>query len=299
MTVLTWQDDSTNIHLTVAKEKLISNSEHCAGRKNLMKIYKYWAAEKATVRIGEADKEIKCYGGSNASISEAVDKAKEKIAKVQQKIAGDAHVWDDYEVEIREEIVQVVDQHSIITRNRYGAKVLNVDNLMIMDIDHPKQSFWDLLKKSKDSKSRIVEMVRKLSQKHTSKGCAFRIYETCRGIRVIVLGRQFNPKDSATESMMKDFNCDKLYALLCKKQDCFRARLTPKPGRMKLRGYKVKFPRPRQEEAEFRTWLSGYEAASRNFSVCKLIEQIGYGDITEAVKLHDEISGINWNQTLA
>ncbi len=264
-----------------------------------MKIYKYWAMEKGRVRIGQEDKEIKCYGGSNYSINEAVDKAREKVAKVQRRIAGDKHVWDDYEVEIREEIVHVVDKDSVITRNRYGAQVLNARNLMILDIDKPQKSFLDIFSRSRDNKTRIVAMVRKLSQKPTYKSYGFRIYETFKGIRVIVLGKDFDPKDTHTETMMKDFNCDELYALLCKKQDCFRARLTPKPARMKLQRYKVTFPRARQEELEFRNWLSDYEAASRNFSVCKLIEQIGHGYISEAVRLHDEISGVQWNQQLA
>lgn len=264
-----------------------------------MKIYKYWAMEKGILRIDQEDKEIKCYGGSNFSINEAVDKAREKIAKVQRRIAGEKHVWDDYEAEIREEIVRVVDKKSVITRNRYGAQVLNVQNLMILDIDKPQKSFLDIFSKSKDNKTKIVEMVRKLSQKSAYRDYVFRIYETFKGIRVIVPGKEFDPQDAATERMMKDFHCDELYTLLCKKQDCFRARLTPKPARMKLRKYKVMFPRARQEEMEFRTWLSDYEAESRNFSVCRLIEQIGQSHLTEAVRLHDEISGVQWNQQLA
>ena len=264
-----------------------------------MKIYKYWAIEKGVLRVGQEDKEIKCYGVSNFSINEAIEKAREKIAKVQRRIAGDKHVWDNYEVEIREEIVQVVDKKSIITRNRYGAQILNVQNLMILDIDKPQKSFLDIFKKSKDNKTKIVEMVHKLSQKSAYRDYVFRIYETFKGIRVIVPGKEFDPKDAATEMMMKDFSCDELYTLLCKKQDCFRARLTPKPTRMKLRRYKVMFPRTRQEEMEFRTWLSDYEVASRNFSVCRLIEQIGQSHLNEAVRLHDEISGVQWNQQLA
>ncbi len=49
----------------------------------------------------------------------------------------------------------------------------------------------------------------------------------------------------------------------------------------------------------FQQWLAGYEAASRNFSVCKFIEQIGPGDIPEAVRFHDETTGIQWAQKLA
>jgi hypothetical protein len=99
--------------------------------------------------------------------------------------------------------------------------------------------------------------------------------------------------------MMEEFNCDELYTFMCGQQDCFRARLTPKPARMKVRRHKVLFPRSAAEEAEFRAWLAEYEAASQNYSVCKFIEQIGSGNATEAVRLHDEITGAHRSQKLA
>jgi hypothetical protein len=99
--------------------------------------------------------------------------------------------------------------------------------------------------------------------------------------------------------MMDEFNCDPLYTRLCIKQGCYRARLTPKPYRMSMRAFKVRFPR-NGEDQEFQEWLRNYESASRNFCVCKLMEQIGRNDsLNEVVQLHDEITGINFRQTLA
>jgi len=267
-----------------------------------MKIYKYWQVVMEKASIDQTEVEIKCYGGSNVSEADAGLKAKEKIEKVKRKIAGESHLFDTYEAEIREEIVRAIDEKAIITRNRYGAQVLNAQDLMIMDIDQPKFSFGDLFRKRDDTtgKQKIVEMVRKLSQKPAYRDCGFRVYETHKGIRVIVLGKTFDPKADATRAMMREFNCDPLYTLLCRKQDCFRARLTPKASRMKLRGHKVKFPRDAQEQQELQAWLSEYEAVSLNFSVCKLVEQIGPAyTLPEAARLHDEISGVGHSQKLA
>lgn len=266
-----------------------------------MRIYRYWVIEKGVVHFPGEDKEIRCYGGSNVSEADAVVKAREKIELVQSKISGDRRAFDAYEAEIREEIVRVIDEKAIVTRNRYGAQVLNVQDMMIMDIDRPKMSLWNIFRGRSDARDKagIVEQVRALSQKTAYRSCGFRIYETRRGIRVIVLGRHFDPQDSATMSMMKEFNCDSLYMLLCRRQACFRARLTPKPGRMKLRGYKVRYPRDANAEAAFRQWLAGYEAASRDYSVCKFLGQIGRGTVPEAVRLHDEITGINLERKLA
>lgn len=266
-----------------------------------MKIYKYWQIETGKGYIGQEEIEIRCYGGSNLSEEDARVKAHEKIEKVRRKLAGDKHAFDSYDVEIREEIVQALDENAVITRNRYGAQVLNVQDLMIMDIDQPKSSFLDLFRRRDESanKQKIVAMVRKLSQKPAYQGYGFRVYETKKGIRVIVLGKTFDPQADATSAMMKEFHCDALYTLLCKRQGCFRARLTPKPSRMKVRGYRVKFPRSAEDEREFQAWLVDYEAASRNYSVCKWVEQIGPGYAPEAVRVHDEISGVNRHQSLA
>ena len=266
-----------------------------------MKIYKYWVTEKQTILIDGAEQSIICYGGSNISAEDARIRAKEKAEKVKRKIKGEKHLFDEYEVEIREEILQIIDDHSAITRNRYGAQVLNAEKLLILDIDKPKASFGDLFKKKEagQDKLKIFDMVRKLASASKYQGYGFRIYETYQGARVIVLGRDFDARDHDTVKIMNEFNCDRLYMTICQKQDCFRARLTPKPYRMNMRRYKVPFPRE-GEDAELQNWLVEYERERRNFCVCKFIEQIGPRHVvSDAVHLHDEITGANFRQPLA
>jgi len=269
-----------------------------------MKIYQYWTVEKQKILIDNTMQEIACYGGSNISIEDARRAAREKAEKIQRKIAGEKRLFEDYESEIREELLQTIDPRNVITRNRYGARVLNTENMLILDIDKPKPAAGGGLAglfKKKDArppKEQIFDMVKTLATtKYQS--YAFRIYETYQGARVIVLGRDFDPRDSQTKKMMDEFNCDPLYTLLCVKQGCFRARLTPKPSRMKLRGFKVKYPRE-GDDSEFQRWVLDYESVSRNFSVCKLIEQIGSGQyVNDVVRLHDDITGIGYPQRLA
>jgi len=269
-----------------------------------MKIYQYWHTETVTTTIGAETFTLKGYGGSNSSEADARLRALEKIEYVKRKIAGHPPSSETYEAEIREEVVQRIDDTAIITRNRYGAQVLNVEKVLIMDIDHPpppKLSLGSFFRQPEalTDKEKIVASVRQLAQTKPYQGYCFRIYETHKGVRVIVLGQSFDPQAPETQAMMKAFNSDQLYRLLCKKQACFRARLTPKPSRMKLKSYKVQFPRAAQAEQEFRAWLKEYEAASRGFSVCKLVEQIGIGALPPAVRVHDELSGVNYPYRLA
>jgi hypothetical protein len=268
-----------------------------------MKLYKYWVAEKQRILIDGEQQEITCYGGSNLSTDDARIKAREKAEKIQRKIKGEKHLFDEYEVAIREEMLQIIDDHSVITRNRYGAQVLNVEDLMILDIDKPRESFGfgGLFKKKEtgSDKTKIFDMVRKLATGPKYGEYGLRLYETYQGARVIVLGKSFDPRDSGTKIMMDEFNCDSLYTRLCIKQGCYRARLTPKPYRMNMRAYKVRFPRD-GDDSEFQQWLEDYETGSRRYSVCKFIEQIGTSyPLDDAIRLHDEITGIDYVQPLA
>ena len=268
-----------------------------------MKLYKFWVTEKQRILIDGMEQDITCYGGSNVSLEDARGKAREKAEKVKRKIHGEKHLFDEYEAEIREEILQIIDDHSAITRNRYGAQVLNVENLMILDIDKPKAMAGGLggLFKKKDTRSpkdQMFEMVRNLAAtKYTKLG--FRIYETFQGARVIVLGNDFDPRNYETTKIMQDFNCDPLYTTLCQKQGCFRARLTPKPHRMKMRRQKVQFPR-QGDDPELQQWIAEYENESRNFCVCKFVEQVGASyPLSEVIRLHDDLTGTSYRQPLA
>src|SRR5690349_22946989 len=258
-----------------------------------MKIYKYWATEKQKILIEAAEQQMTTYGGSNTSLEEARVRAREKAEKVKRKIKGEKHLFDEYESEIREEILQVIDGHAAITRNRYGAQILNAERLLILDIDKPKGSFGDLFRKKEpgQDKLKIFDMIRKLASSSKYKGFGFRMYETFQGARVIVLGRDFDPRDRESNQIMSEFNCDRLYMTLCQKQGCFRARLTPKPYRMNVRRYKVQFPRE-GDDTELQEWLTEYERTSRNFNTCRFIEHMGAKhSIIDVVQLHDEITG--------
>ncbi|MBK9006025.1 MAG: hypothetical protein IPM31_03440 [Anaerolineae bacterium] len=266
-----------------------------------MKIYKYWTAETYKTLYGREQVEFICYGGSNISVEDAKIQADQKAERIKLKIAGKRYKLETYEVEIREELLQEIDPNNLITRNRYGAKVLNSARMLILDIDKPKPAGLMNLFKKKDSrppKDQIFDMVRTLAATKYAQ-YAFRIYETYQGARVIVLGDDFEPTSSLTKAMMNEFNCDSLYTTLCLKQRCFRARLTPKPSRMNIPRYKVTYPRM-GDDSEFQRWLSEYESASRSFSVCKLVEQVGAShSLPEAVRLHDDVTGILYPQKLA
>jgi len=258
-----------------------------------LKIFKFWTVENGVFEFRGERFSIKCYGGSNSTLADASAKALEKIERVKLRISGSPDKrQDSYESEIREEPLQFLDDANVVTRNRYGAEVLNCRSLMFVDIDKaPSPSIWSLLGLSpkRSPLERILDSAAALSEKELCKGLGLRVYATCKGVRVIVQGRPFDASSKESEKMLKAFRCDWLYAALCRKQGCFRARLTPKPYRLKIPSVKVSVIRSPEEDASLKEWLRAYEEASKGFAVCKLVASFGESFKSDRiVEFHDE-----------
>lgn len=253
-----------------------------------MNIYRYWAQEKVKLQFKGETKEITCWGGSYSSEAEARTDALTRASWIQKKAQGLLPKRsEEYEAYIREEIIEEIEPAAVVTRNRYGSKVLNTAKLMFLDIDHAPFSWLKMFSK-RDVKKEAVERIEKLASSPKYGNLGFRIYETHKGIRVIVTGENFEAKSAQAQDMMKEFGCDGLYILLCKKQNCFRARLNPKPYRIKMRGMKFIFPYEAGTDNERKSWLAGYEEASKGYSTCRLIKYVGKKNPECAVTKHHD-----------
>jgi len=268
-----------------------------------MKYYKYWAMGRNAIEMDGVRKEVSSLAGSNESTQDAERKAQEQIRQIGQKIHGDSHVFSEYQVPIKEELIREINPKAIITRNHYGSLILNAENMMIMDIDHPPISFLGLFGFGRKGtpKERIVQMIGEKIASGKYGELSARIYETFQGIRCIIHNAPCDPSSHEAEYLMRKFNNDPLYGFLCKKQQCFRARLTPKPHRCKFHRPPSKFPRfePREIE-EFNEWRTKYDELSRDYATCRFIKEIGSGRFfRELIDIHDEISGALSSRKLA
>ena len=257
-----------------------------------MKIPRYWATLEADLRIDGQVQRSRFTGGSDISGWHALEVAQEQAQAVQSRIdRNDGQRAEGYEVAIREEIVRELSPVAIVTRNRYGAEVLNCARLVMIDVDHaPGPGFWTSLfgGDTRSPKQRMLDRIREVANKHRDRSLSFRIYETHRGYRVLVTGRQHAPTDPLVQRWFKAMNCDALYAMLCVRQACYRARLTPKPSRIRLKAIRLRFPYEREMQEQLATWLPDYADRSQRYTVCHLIEVIGDGFVDEVVRYHDE-----------
>lgn len=271
-----------------------------------MRIFQFWTRVEGSITVEGKSRRVQVFGGSNYSAEAAARDAETRLARVRARIAGraDRQADDSYEADIREEVIERIDDRNVITRNRYGAEVLNSSEVLFIDIDEPRLGFWDLFRgrpQGGRKTERIVEQVKKLVLTAPElRGFGVRLYETHSGVRAIVTGRHFDPKAESTAQLLRRFNADWLYSALCRRQGCFRARLTPKPYRMKCRTHKVVFPRSTEAEAaEHRAWVAEYDQLGKKHATCRLICSIGH-DVRDAiVDRHDRETGASSGLKLA
>lgn len=125
-----------------------------------------------------------------------------------------------------------------------------------------------------------------------------RIYRTPAGLRVLATHRPFDPNDAAVEECFEALGTDPVYRLMCRNQQCFRARLGPKPWRIGIEDHLR--PRPgvwpvKEEHLPARhAWIENYQNRSRSFAACRLEQDLGSGfihaDVLPVMDWHDELS---------
>jgi len=120
-----------------------------------------------------------------------------------------------------------------------------------------------------------------------------RLYRTAAGFRLLATDRVFTPGSSEAESAMRAVGADPSFVQLCKIQESFRARLTPKPWRVGQKTPPGDFPRKEgPEQQAFDEWLQNYERAAASKATCQFVETIGGGwvdaDVAPILALHDQ-----------
>jgi hypothetical protein len=276
--------------------------ERLTDSRPALQVPRHWAkAEVSATGPRGKPYRLEIWGWSNESAAEALATARRRLAEVSARIARGV-VDRSYAYgsrPLREEIIRSLGEpgganEAIVTRNRYGALVLNTAQVPFIDVDCPEEpaAWWRFLQflrpKPLATPGETLDRIRDACERRRRH--AFRIYRTCAGFRVLVTDLLLDPRSAAAQDLLADFSADAAFRQLCKLQGSFRARLTPKPWRMDL-------PRPpdqhpREEHAlreRFSAWLARYEAASERFATCRFLEAAGAGRPgTEARAIVDE-----------
>ncbi|MCB1635076.1 MAG: hypothetical protein KDI51_10840 [Xanthomonadales bacterium] len=122
------------------------------------------------------------------------------------------------------------------------------------------------------------------------------LYRTPMGLRVLALHRQFDPDSTEVAELFKAWQVDRQYSAMCRRQQCFRARLSGKPWRMgigdPMRPRPGVWPVAPERQAERDHWVSAYESQARAFAACHCIGLFGAGQADPTAsrirEIHDQ-----------
>jgi hypothetical protein len=124
------------------------------------------------------------------------------------------------------------------------------------------------------------------------------LYRTPAGFRVLALHAVFDPQSAEVAACFAALQADRVYVTMCRNQNCFRARVSPKPWRMGIAQHMRPRPgvwpvRPEQREKRQR-WIKDYEAAAPAFASCAFIDHLGDGGTdpkpARVQALHDRLA---------
>jgi len=212
---------------------------------------------------------------------------------------------------------------ALVTRNRYGCRVLNTNRVLFADIDlvplvqrrsmkslNPAGALMRILglcraKRPPVSLEPSTENIAlaRIADWHAQTGTAVRVYRTFAGLRLITVDRQYDATDPDAIDILRTLKSDPLYVQLTRRQECFRARLSPKPWRMGVTtpAYQSHIDHP-DYTFKLAKWAEPYERKASNFATCRLLKTFGEPAtdklILATIELHDA-SSLNGEQPLA
>jgi len=269
-----------------------------------MKFYPFWARAESRVRIGGGPEiPVACWRWSQNSLAEAKALADEALAKLVDRLSRGEGFPQPYLYQdrpLREPLLRELNDKqgelvAAITRNAYGCLVLNTNRVMFIDVDLPQKQpgFFARLLGKKPIPHEALSLEKAESWVKDHSGWALRVYRTRAGLRYLVTHALFDPLSNEAASIMEAFDADPLYRRLCRVQESFRARLTPKPWRVGMASLTVSYPYEGMEDL-LESWLKEYDASCRGSATCAFIKEIGptptQAEITQVIALHDEIT---------
>ena len=265
-----------------------------------MNFARFWSSVEIRVpsRFGRPGA-VRVWGASNTGLEAAEQAARARAERALAFFAGRATDYQYSADAIREEVIEeFVDAEgellAVITRNRYGALVLNTERVLFGDIDLPSENLvlriCNRIGRRARDKSYFLDHLRDFQNAHPE--FVFQVYETRAGLRFMIINREIRPDSPAVELLFKALKVDRLYTRLCRSQRCFRARLTPKPWRIGLARPTARFPFSTElKKRSFNFWLSQYADRSRNACAARRLQRIGEGAVPDSVQrvldIHD------------
>jgi hypothetical protein len=297
-----------------------------------MKIPRYWAR-----RVVDG---VAAFGWSFSNGGEAEAMAQDRAREIAARLAaGTLHDrGKSYYADrpVREPIMREFrdsagDISALVTRNVYGALVLNAARALFVDVDFPAPAATAAAKAPDSAPGGCLSLLASLfpllaprstptpptppavdplqpilAKAHSwtaaNPGWQWRIYRTKAGVRLLATHALFSAGDPQVQQVFEALGADPLYRKLCANQQCFRARLTPKPWRCGYHAPQKRWPFASADaEAEYNNWERQYLQRCGEWGTCELLEDHGtaHPGLAPLVEFHDAATRVGSGLPLA
>lgn len=281
--------------------------------------------------------DIHAWGYSDISEADAEIQAENRIEEIVGALSSDVDENFYYPFSVlHEDILEDLSikgmSQALVTRNRYFSQILNSDNMMFVDIDVPTwdikpAGFWQrifgkeklIIEKNKLEKESRFKKALKLVVQYTEgeSNSGFLVYRTFAGFRLIASHKIFDPVSEEVQQVFDALGTDPLYQKLCKVQECFRARLTPKFWRLNKDfgiSPSIKFRLTRtmlvdwsdddeKRVSHFDDWIEKYEREHLNYATCQFVKHVGNQKVAKElmslIEYHDQLTQAHSGKPLA
>src|ERR1039457_2179867 len=177
------------------------------------------------------------------------------------------------------EPVELQADNFAITRSNYGYRVLNSPDLGIIDVDFDFGAGISEMHMAVQRMEAITN-IRDWVAAHPEQ--SWRVYRTAAGLRMIRTAAP-QPLDETYDAVRDAITeADRLYCDLCKEQNAFRARISPKVNQIgaDYPGWSpYAYPEGFWDHSPTQEEILAYDMKARQYKVAELIEVVGSGAV--------------------
>lgn len=136
-----------------------------------------------------------------------------------------------------------------------------------------------------------LALIRNFSQQHPH--WHLRVYRTPKGYRILAMHQTFEANGKDAQLLFNAIQADPNYVRMCKNQNCFRARISPKPWRIGMNRLRLGvWPVDPQGLTIREAWVRDYQQRAEPYASCRFVEQFGSQMVNAKAKrvqsLHDQ-----------
>ncbi|OUS27550.1 hypothetical protein A9Q99_13970 [Gammaproteobacteria bacterium 45_16_T64] len=142
--------------------------------------------------------------------------------------------------------------------------------------------------------AKALKRIKQVSSENTA--LHLRLYRTPMGYRVLVMNDVYSPTSEEAIRLLTDLQSDATYIQMCKNQQCFRARVSPKPWRIGIERLKPNsgvWPIKSERLRERTRWVSIYDKKARSYASCHYLLALGSNKVHKKAefvrKIHDDM----------